>query len=174
MDSGSSGHFLRNNSPQENAQKQDRPLTIKQPDGTRLKSEKKCELKIYSQLPKEAREAYTFKKLTFPLISVAKLCDSDCMVIFAKKMAYIIKNGKVISKAPRDKVTKLWTTNLNKDQNDCNEKHEKDLIMNVTIPEEAESNIEKLTLFLYAALGRPNKTTLIKAIKKATWQHGQA
>ena len=87
------------------------------------------------------------------------------MVIFAKEMAFIIKNGKVISKAPRDKITKLWTTDLNKDQNDCNTKHEKDLSMNVIIPEEAESNIEKLILFLYAALGRPNKATLIKAIK---------
>ena len=79
-------------------------------------------MKIYSQLSKEAREAYTFKNITFPLISAAKLCDSDYMVIFAKEMTYIIKNGKVISKAPMDKVTKLWTTNLEKDQNDCNEK----------------------------------------------------
>ena len=130
-------------------------------------------MKIYSQLPKEARTAYSFKDIKFPLISVAKLCDSDCMVIFAKKMAFIIKDGKVISKAPRDIITNLWTTNLSNDNlNDCKKKHEKDFIMNVTIPEEAESNIEKLILFLYAALGRPNKTTLIKAIQKghfATW-----
>ena len=91
LDSGSSGHFLTKDSPHKNARKQDRPLKIKQPDGKKLASENKCELKIYSQLSKEAREAYLFDKITFPLISVAKLCDNDCMVIFAKEMAFIIK-----------------------------------------------------------------------------------
>ena len=44
--------------------------------------------------------------------------------------------------------------------------------MNVTIPEETESNIKRLILFLYTSLGRPNKATFIKAIMKghlATW-----
>ena len=50
--------------------------------------------------------------------------------------------------------------------NECKTRYEKDLIMNVTIPEEADSNIEKLILFLYASLGRPNKNTLIQAIQR--------
>ena len=49
-----------------------------------------------------------------PLVSVAKLCDRDCIIIFVKNMAYIIKSEKMISKAPRDRVTKLWTTDLTK------------------------------------------------------------
>lgn len=49
--------------------------------------------------------------------------------------------------------------------NECTTKHEKELAMNVTMPEETENNIEKLILFLYTALGRPNKSTLIKAIQ---------
>ena len=167
LDSGSIGHFLTNRSPQTNIQRNHTPLKIRQPDGNTLVSKNKCKLKIYPKLTKKAREAYSFKNITFPLISVAKLCDDDCMVIFGKKVVYIIKKGKVISEAPRDSVTKLWTTQLDhKDLNDCKEKHDKELIMNVTIPEEAESNIEKLILFLYAALGHPNKTTLIKAIQK--------
>ena len=46
------------------------------------------------------------------------------------------------------------------------------MAMNVTIPEETESNIGRLIYFLYEALGHPNKSTLIKAVKKghlATW-----
>ena len=38
--------------------------------------------------------------------------------------------------------------------------------MNVTIAEKAEINIEKLIIFLYIALGRTNKNTLIKAIRR--------
>ena len=38
--------------------------------------------------------------------------------------------------------------------------------MNVTIPEEADSNKENLILFLYAASGRPNKTTITKTIQQ--------
>ena len=126
MDSGSSGHFLTNGSPQTNIQRQHLPLRIKQPDGNTLVSNNKCELKIYPQLSKEARKAYTFNDITFPLISVAKLCDSDCMVIFVKQRAYIIKEGKIIGEAPRDKITKLWTTKLNHENlNECNDKQQK-------------------------------------------------
>ena len=126
LDSGSSGHFLTNGSPQTNIQRQHLPLRIKQPDGNTLVSNNKCELKIYPQLSKEARKAYTFNDITFPLISVAKLCDSDCMVIFVKQRAYIIKEGKIIGEAPRDKITKLWTTKLNHENlNECNDKQQK-------------------------------------------------
>ena len=44
--------------------------------------------------------------------------------------------------------------------------------MNITISEEAESNIERLILFLYAVLRRPNKQNLIKTVERgylATW-----
>ena len=173
LDSGASGHFILNGSPQTDVRLQDRPLIIKQPDGNKLISEGKSQLEIYPQLSKITREAYSFKNITFPLISVAKLCDNDCIVIFVKDKAYIVHGGKIISEAPRDEVTKLWTTKLNNNNlNECKTKHDKDLIMNVTVPKEADNNIEKLMLFLYAALGRPNKTTLIKAIKQghfATW-----
>ena len=47
LDSGSSGHFLLTGSPQTNVRLQDRPLTIKQPDGNKLVSEHKSELEIY-------------------------------------------------------------------------------------------------------------------------------
>ena len=44
--------------------------------------------------------------------------------------------------------------------------------MNVTIPQEAQKNIERLIMFLYEAIGFPAKSTLMEAIRKghfATW-----
>ena len=143
LDSGASGHFILNGSPQTDVQLQDRPLIIKQPDGNKLISEGKSQLKIYPQLSKITREAHSFKNITFPLISVAKLCDNDCIVIFVKDKAYIVHGGKIISEAPRDEVTKLWTTKLNNNNlNECKTKQDKDLLMNVTVPEKADNNIK--------------------------------
>ena len=146
-------------------------MTIKQPDGTSLKSQHKSELEILPLLPQKARESYAFKNIKFPLLSVAKLCDSNYTVVFVKTKAYIIYKGKIIGEAPRDTVSKLWTMKL-QNLNDCTNKHEQEVAMNVTVPEETENNIERLILFLHEALGHPNKYTLIKAVKKghlATW-----
>ena len=51
--------------------------------------------------------------------------------------------------------------------NDCINKHDQELAMNVTIPKESKNNIQRLIVFLYEALGHPNKQTLMKVIKKA-------
>ena len=45
---------------------------------------------------------------------------------------------------------------------------------NLTFPREAKDNIERLILFLHEALGHPTRSTLIRAVKKGTWQHGRA
>ena len=113
------------------------------------------------QLPQKARESYAFKNIKFPLISVAKLCDSDCTVVFVKIRAYIIYKRKIIVEAPRDTISKLWTMKL-QNLNDCTKRHKQEIAMNVTIPEETESNIGRLILFLHEALGHPNKNSLIK------------
>ena len=90
LDSGASGNFITTNTPQHKIQQHLPPLSIKQPNGTSLTSTHKSELKILQQLPKQARESYAFKNLKFPLLSVAKLCDNNCTVLFNKKRAYNI------------------------------------------------------------------------------------
>ena len=143
LDSGSSGNFLTSKSPQKNITQQSTPLNINQPDGKKLQSEHKSELLILPQVSQMARESYAFKNITFPLISVAKLCDSDCTVVFVKTKAFIIHKGKIISEAPRDTISKLWTIDL-QNQNDYTKKYEKDIAMNVTIHEEAENNTKRM------------------------------
>ena len=128
-------------------------------------------MKILKGLSEEARELCTFNKIKIPLISVAKLCGSECTVIFLKSKTLIIHENKIIATAPRDCISKLWTIKLN-NLNDCQSKYDKDLAMNITVPEESQSNIEKLIMFRYEAIGFLIKTTLIKVIKKgrfATW-----
>ena len=98
LDSGTSGNFITTNSPQHNIQQHFTPLSIKQPAGTGLKSIHKSELNILPQLPQQARESYAFKSLKFPLLSVAKLCDSNCTVVFTKTKAHIIYKKKSIVK----------------------------------------------------------------------------
>ena len=62
LDSGSSGHFLHTNSPQQNVKEQQLPLQIKQPDRQKLLSKHKSELKIIPELSKKTRPLYTFEK----------------------------------------------------------------------------------------------------------------
>ena len=67
-------------------------------------SKHKSELKIPLELSKKTREAHSFENMTFPPVSVAKLCDDGCMVIFDKKKASVMHKGKVTKEAPRQHV----------------------------------------------------------------------
>lgn len=56
--------------------------------------------------------------------------------------------------------------------NECNQKHDKDFVMNISPKETINNNVENLIQFLYGAAGWPVLSTLIKAIKNghfATW-----
>ena len=165
LDSGSSGHFLTTFSSQIKIQQQHKALTIKQPDGDKLMSQHKIELAFFKELEIKAREAYLYSNLTFSLISVAKLCENGCMATFLPTRAIITYKNKIIASAQRDKSSNLWTIPLN-NLNDCKHNHDKDVAMNITIPQEAQGNIERFVMFLYEAIGFPAKSTLIEAIMK--------
>ena len=169
VDSGASGNYFPLQSPQTKITQSTTPTSITQPNGEKIHSYHNSVMNILHELPIEARKAHAFHHIKYPLISVAKLCDHNCEVHFSKNKLQIIHNNKVIKESPRDAISKLWTLPL-KDSNDCNTKHEKNLIMNVTHTQ--NDNVENLTQFLYGAAGYPVVSTLIKAIQKgnfATW-----
>ena len=171
LDSGSSGNFLNEHSPQQNVEKQKMPLKINQPNGEKSVSKHKSELKISPESSKATRAAHAFEKMTFPSVSVAKLCDDGCTVVFDKHKATTVHKGKAIKEAPRDEMSELWTMNL-QNLNECTNEQDKEFAMNVTTPEASENGIKKLLLFLHGALGCPTRSTLIKALKLghlATW-----
>ena len=84
LDSGSSGHYFPFTSPKVATKTSHKSIQITQPDGNTLCSANKGIMPILPQLPAHAREAYAFHHIKYPLLSVAKLCDSDCS-IFSKK-----------------------------------------------------------------------------------------
>ena len=171
LDSGSSGNFPNEHSPQQNVETQKTPLKMNQPNGQKSVSKHKSELKIPPELSKTTRAAHAFEKMTFPLASVAKLCDDGCTVVFDKHKATTAHKGRAIKEAPRDEMSKLWTMNL-QNLNECTNDQDKECAMNVTMPEASENNMKKLTFFLHGVLGCPTRSTLTKALKSgrlATW-----
>ena len=82
LDNGASGNFITTTTPQTAIKHKHTALAIKQSDGNNLVSEQKSELNIFKELSTQAREVYVFNKIIFPLISVAKLCDDGCAVVF--------------------------------------------------------------------------------------------
>jgi len=139
IDSGATGNYLSPHSPQEARRITNKIITVTQPNGEKIRSNTESQLKILKELSKESRKASVFKEITFPLISVAKLCDNNCTVIFQKHKGYIINKNKVIAEPTRDIVSKLWTLKLN-NSNDCNTKHEKNFINNMTQVKEDNNN----------------------------------
>ena len=61
LDSGSSGDFLNEHSPQQNVEKQNMPLKMNQPNGQKLVSKHQSELKIPPELSKTTRAAHAFE-----------------------------------------------------------------------------------------------------------------
>ena len=171
VDSGASGHYFPIQSPQSNTHKTNTQFIITQPNGEKLTSTKNAKLNILNTLPAEAKEVQVFDNIKYPLLSEAKLCDVDCDVLFKKKKVTITHNNKIIAEAPRDTLSNLWTMPL-KNLNECNQKHDKNFVMNISPKETINNNVENLIQFLYGAAGWPVLSTLIKAIKNghfATW-----
>ena len=63
-----------------------------------------------NNLPDKAKTAHVIQDIKYPLISVPKLCDNDCNVLFTKRKAHIMNDKfKIISSYDRDKQSGLWT-----------------------------------------------------------------
>lgn len=124
IDSGATGNYLGFISPQENITIKNETVRITQPNGEKIKSNVTRKLSILKAIPTKASEVDVFKEITFPFISVAKLCDKICTVFFHKHKATIIHNNEIIAEPKRDIISKLWTLCLRK-LNECNKNHNK-------------------------------------------------
>ncbi len=84
LDSGATSHFLVINGPCEDVQPALMPLTVRQPDGAQVRSSNTCSLRI-DNLPKNAHVAHVIPELaSHSLLSVVRLCNSGCEVVFTK------------------------------------------------------------------------------------------
>eukprot|EP00804_Cyclotella_cryptica_P019451 CCRYP_006616-RA/>CCRYP_006616-RA protein AED:0.40 eAED:0.37 QI:0/-1/0/1/-1/1/1/0/347 len=83
------------------------PINVTLPDQSTLRSSHTCELDI--PLPKTAKQGYILPGMkNHSLISVAKMCDAGCKVVFARNDCSIIHNDTIIMKSHKNKHNGLW------------------------------------------------------------------
>jgi hypothetical protein len=101
LDSGATGTFVTSSDTQhlsDITQIDDGP-TILSASGTRMSTKQKGTLKLSAKLSSPAQTAFVLDDLkTGTLISLAQLCDDDCIAIFTKYDIQIVKDDQVIIK----------------------------------------------------------------------------
>ena len=90
LDSGASDHFLTVRSKVKNVRPTSNPITVTIPTGAKINSTKECDLD-WPELPQAARNGHILPSLkNMALVSVTKLCDAGCEVIFRHNCCLIV------------------------------------------------------------------------------------
>ena len=109
MDSGATDHFVLPSFLLENIQISNKTTKVYCTNGSSIISSKESLLPI-NDLPDKAKTAHVLQDIKYPLISVPKLCDNDCNLLFTKCKAHIMNDKfKIISSYDRDKQSGFWT-----------------------------------------------------------------
>jgi hypothetical protein len=120
-----------------------------------MESEIQGQLPLSDQLSTEATEAFSLDNLkTGSLVSLAKLCDDDCIAIFNKFDVKIVKNNHVIITGARLR-NGLWSIPIESVQHQANGILRTDKIKS------------ELAIYHHATMGGPVPSTLLRAIRKA-------
>jgi hypothetical protein len=113
------------------------------------------QLPLSDKLSAPAQAAFVLDDLkTGTLISLAQLCDDDCIAIFNKYDVKILKNNEVIITGTRTN-NGLWSIPINNTPN-----HQANGILRTDKPK------QELAIYLHATLGSPAPTTLLRAIRR--------
>ena len=108
LDSGATSHFLLSMAPAANVRPTKTPLRAKLPNGETIASTSECDLMIPG-LPAAARRAHIMPGLaSHSLVSVTKLTDAGCEVLFTKIGCTISKQGRTILCGQKCTKTGLW------------------------------------------------------------------
>eukprot|EP00957_Ditylum_brightwellii_P024195 1825035-Ditylum_brightwellii.AAC.1 len=163
-DSGSTGNFLAKNSHCINKRIATNPIQVRVADGHINQSSHTCNVDI-PQLPQAAMEGHIVPGLqTHSLLSVSKICDSNCEVHFKKDRCNIIQNNTTILSRPRDPSTTLWKISINpnaeKQINDNTFNQQANLAHN-----QCSSTIPECMQFLHLLSFNPKSSSWIKGIK---------
>jgi hypothetical protein len=114
------------------------------------------QLVLSDKLSSSAQSAFVLDELkTGTLISLAQLCDDDCIAIFTKYDVQIRKNDEIIIKGNRmpNGLWSLPTTNIAPS-------HQANGILRTDKPK------QELATYLHATLGSPVPSTLLRAIRR--------
>ena len=108
LDSGATSHFLMVNSPAINRRPTASPINVTLPNGEQIQTSDICELDIPT-LPTKAREAHIVPGLnSHALVSVVKLCNAGCIVIFTKINCIVMYRGRIVLEGLKCNRTGLW------------------------------------------------------------------
>jgi hypothetical protein len=157
LDSGTTGNFVTPSDAKhlDNSHIVDDAPIVLSASGDPMVSQIRGQLPLSRHLSLDAKDAFVLDNLkTRMLISLAKLCDDDCIALFTKHDVKIIKNDTVIITGIRSP-NSLWSIPLERHVHQAN---------GILQTDEVKA---KLASFHHATLGGPVPSTLLRAIRKA-------
>jgi hypothetical protein len=130
------------------------------------------QLPLSSKLSPPAQAAFVLDDLrTGTLVSLAQLCDDDCIAIFNKYNVKIIKNNQVIIQGTRMR-NGLWSVPIGP----ATQQQANNIILPHNKPRQSNHQAngilrtdrpkQELARYLHATLGSPVPSTLLRAIRK--------
>jgi hypothetical protein len=109
--SGTTGHYILNNSPCYDKTIATMPIKVQLPNGSTITSTHTCKINLPG-LPDAAKIAHIFPSLIdHALLSIGQFCDRGCEAIFSRTNVVITSHVHTVLTGPRD-VNGLWHLNL--------------------------------------------------------------
>ena len=145
------------------------PIPVHIADGHINKSSRKCNVDVL-QWPAPATEGHIVPGIqTHSLLSVSKMCESDCEVHFKKNRCNVTKDDTVILSGPRDPTTTLWKLPISPKAGNCEA-----MSIRTSAPPEHQTNlahdqcsstVSDLMQFLYLSFFSPKPLSWLKGIE---------
>jgi hypothetical protein len=107
-DTGTTSFFLTKGAPCQNKRRAMNPITVKLPDGRKIKSTHVCNI-VIPGLPTVLTGHIMPNMTTALLFGIRILCKVGCKVLFDDDKCQVIYNSKVILTGYKDPVSDLWT-----------------------------------------------------------------
>ena len=107
VDSGASDNYFTPTANVKAKTTLHQPIQVTLPDQSTLRSSHACELDL--PLPKTAKQGYVIPGMkNHSLISVTKLCDAGCKVVFSHDECNIVHNDTIVMQGHKNKQNVLW------------------------------------------------------------------
>jgi len=174
-DTGATSFFLTKGAPCQNKSKATNPITVKLPDGRKIKSMHTCDI-VIPGLPKVLTGHIMPDMTTASLFGIRILCKAGCEVLFDDDKCQVIYKGKVILTGYKDPVSDLWTLPIlpsKPPQTTPDAAHPLPLgpCMSDTPQELANfsyhrTSTENKVKFMHQSLCNPPKSSLLEAIRR--------
>ena len=159
LDSGATGTFVANSHIPylSHTKTVTNGPTVLSASGTPMRSKLQGTLPLSTLLSSKAQSAFVLDDLqTGTLISLAQLCDDDCIAVFNKYEVHILKKDEIIITGKRMS-NGLWSIPITIPDPNV---HQANGILRLDKPR------QDLAAYHHAALGSPAQSTLLRAISK--------